>query len=372
MQCNQVRICLAKGIYAVARALQSGHSTTAQAPGAPIRQAASNNHQVPSNLAPLVGAAVRDLKPAKQAPPVPPPTWIAVVAARALREAPQLSAAPDTNFSSRLQGPVEATGKPPIFPRSSALPGAKPPIAPKVRHASSRPPIPPRPFITSDHRVGHAHHHRVQHLPVALQNRAINRAAPSLSMAQNLLPPHRGDIKGRLNHSFVPNDPVQRPVQNYVQPIQFPSVDRIASFIQKSGLWNSSEGDFAIEWIASHPTLTDGRPLHMWQGNTFSKLAPASDILDNRPIHIVRTAAKDAAGVESAHYSAAKLIDGQLHVFNTAGDGDCFFRSVLAGVAGIAPEQVAKSDIQKMRSWAAVSILANKAEIEKRFSEILG
>ena len=369
MQFNRIHIPLAKGIYAVARATQSGRSATAQAPGAPIRQAATNHHKTLSNFAPRVDATVRDLKQAKQAPPVPPPTWIAVVAARALREASRLPVAPDTNFASRLQGPVEATGRPPIFPRSSLL-RVKPSAAPKIGHTSSAPVIPPRPFISSDHSAGHVHH-RVQHLPAALQNRAINRAAPLLSMAQNLLSPHRGDIKNPLHHFFVPNDPVQRPVQNYVQPIQFPSVDRIASFIQKSGLWNSSEGDFAMEWIASHPALTDGRPLHIWQGNKFSKLASASDILDNRPIHIVRTTTKDGAGVESAHYSAAKLIDGQLHVFNTAGDGDCFFRSVLAGVAGIAPEQVAKNDIQKMRGWAAVSILANKTEIEKRFSEAM-
>lgn len=369
MQFNRIHIPLAKGIYAVARATQSGRSTNAQASGAPIRQAMTNHHKTLSNFSPLVDATVRDLKQAKQAPPVPPPTWIAVVAARALREGSRLSAAPDTNFSSRLQGPAESTGRPPIFPRSSSLPREKPPIAPKMRQSSS-PSIPPRPFISSDRSVGHAYHRA--HLPTLLQNKEIYRLSPSFSIAQHLSSPHRGDLKSGLNHAFVPNDPVQPAVQNYVQPIQFPNVDRIASFIQKPGQWNGIEGDFAIEWIAGHPALTDGRPLQIWQGNTFSKLAPTSEILDNRPIHIVRTATKDGAGVESAHYSAAKLINGQLHVFNTAGDGDCFFRSVLAGVAGIAPEQVIKSDIQKMRSWTAASILANKAEIEQRFSEAMG
>ncbi len=371
MQFNRIHIPLAKGIYAVAQATRSARSATAKNLSAPVHQS-SPNHKTFLNHTPLVDSTVRDLRSAKRTPPpVPPPTWITVVAARASREASRLSAAADTNFSSRLQGPVESTGRPPIFPRSSSLSREKPPIAPKMRHASNPPSIPPRPFISSDRSVGHTYHRA--HLPTLLQNKEIYRLAPSFSIAQHLSSPHRGDIKSGLNHAFVPNDPVQQhPVQNYVQPIQFPSVDRVAAFIQKPGQWNGIEGDFAIEWIAGHPALTNGRPLQIWQGNTFSKLAPTSEILDNRPIHIVRTTTKDGAGVESAHYSAAKLINGQLHVFNTAGDGDCFFRSVLAGVAGIAPEQVTKSDIQQMRHWTAASILANKAEIEQRFSEAMG
>lgn len=373
MQFNRIHIPLSKGIYAVAQATRSTRNSAAKNLGAPLHPSPSA-HKTLSNFTPLIGSALRDLKTAKQTtpPPVPPPTWITVAAERAAREASRLSAVPDSNFSSRLQGSVGATGKPPVFPRSSLL-QEKSSVASKTRDVKTRdvfpPPTLPKPF-SSTYGMGHMHH-RAQHLPTVLQNREIYRAAPSFSIAQNLLSPHR-DMRNGLNHSFAPNHPVQRPAQNHAQPIQLPNVDGIAAFIQKSGLWNGSEGDFAIEWIASHPALTDGRPLHIWQGDTFSKLASASEILDNRPIHIVRTTTKDGTGVEGAHYSAAKLINGQLHVFNTAGDGDCFFRSVLAGVAGIAPEQVTKGDIQKMRNWTATSILGNKVEIEKRFSEISG
>lgn len=364
MQFNRIHIPLAKGIYAVAQATRAARGASAQNLSAPP----SLSHKTLANLAPLAGATVHDLKSAKKTPPpVPPRTWIPVVAERALRGASQLSVAPNLNPLPGRQGSMAATGKPSILPRPF-LSQARPPLSSKMRYASNLPTIPPKPFVSSDRGVGHVHRH-AQHLPTPLQNREIYRLTLS---AQHALSPHRGGIKNDLNRVFAQNDAVSpRPAQNDAQQVKFSRVNNIASFIQKAGLWNAAEGDFALEWIASHPALTDGRPLHILQGSVPLKLAPASEILDNRPIHIVRTVTKDAAGVESAHYSAAKLVNGQPRVFNTAGDGDCFFRSVLAGVAGIPPEQVAKSDIQKMRNWAAASILANKAEIEKRFSEVL-